>query len=127
MQNVRLIVQLSLWADRDGTGETFDSSGGYVLPNGATRSPDASWLLRSRLDALSPEQKKRFLPLAPDFAAELASPTDSLSALQPKRRRVFVYRPDTKPVTLEDPQTVSCSPDLPGLVFDMAAIFRTAL
>jgi Uma2 family endonuclease len=145
MQNVRLIVQLSLWSDRDGTGEAFDSRGGYVLPNGATLSPDASWVRRSRLDALPPEQEKRFLPLAPDFAAELASPTDSLSALQrkmeeyisngvqlgilvqPKRRPVFVYRPGAEPVTLEDPQSVSCSPELPGLVFDIGAIFRTVL
>ena len=48
-RNAEITIQLGLWAKRDRTGQTFDSSGGFVLPNGATRSPDASWVRYGRL------------------------------------------------------------------------------
>ena len=41
-RNFDLIVQLGIWTRQDGTGIGFDSSTGFTLPNGATRSPDAS-------------------------------------------------------------------------------------
>ena len=62
-RNFRLSVQLGIWTDRDGTGVAFDSNGGFVLPNGAMRSPDVSWARRERLANLTAEQKQRFLPL----------------------------------------------------------------
>ena len=83
-RNSEINMHLRLWAKRDGTGTTFDSSSGFILPNGAVRSPDASWVTRSRLDALTDEQRRKFLPLCPDFVVELRSPTDSLSVLQDK-------------------------------------------
>lgn len=46
-------MQLRQWAKRDGRGTVFSSAGGFKLPNGAVRAPDASWVLQSRLDALS--------------------------------------------------------------------------
>ena len=55
-------MQLGQWAKRDGTGVAFDSNGGFILPNGAMRSPDASWVRRERLANLTAEQKQRFLP-----------------------------------------------------------------
>ena len=48
--NAGLTALLWLWAEADGTGLAFDSSTGFILPNGAKRSPDASWVLRSRWD-----------------------------------------------------------------------------
>ncbi len=83
-RNVKLSVQLERWSEKDGRGFTFDSSTGFRLPNGATRSPDAAWVQRSRLDRLSRDQKKRFLPLCPDFVVELTSPSDRLSKVQMK-------------------------------------------
>lgn len=65
-RNAELTIQLRLWAKQDGTGTTFDSSTGFALPNEAVRSPDASWVLRSRLDALTEEQRQKFAPLCPD-------------------------------------------------------------
>ncbi len=76
--------QLGNWARQDGTGVAVDSSTGFVLPNGAKRSPDASWVWKSRLAALTPEQKQKFLPLCPDFVTELRSPSDSLADTQEK-------------------------------------------
>ncbi len=80
--NVFLTTDLNMWALQDGTGVVFDSSGGFELPNTATRFPDAAWVRRSRLATLTSEQKKRFLPLCPDFVVELRSPSDRLQTLQ---------------------------------------------
>ena len=144
-RNFELTMQLGIWVRQDGTGRGFDSSTGFDLPNGAMRSPDASWVSKSRLAALTAEQKKKFLPLAPDFAAELRSETDSLSLLQdkmaeyiacgvrlallidPTTHRVHVYRPNAEPQVLENPTTVDCSPELPGFILDTQPLFANAL
>ena len=85
-RNVSLSAQLERWSDKDSRGVTFDSNTGFRLPNGATRSPDAAWVRRSRLARLSRKEKKRFLPLCPDFVVELTSPSDRLSKVQEKMR-----------------------------------------
>ena len=77
-----LTAQLYNWAESEGRGVVFDSSSGFVLPNGAIRLPDVSWVKRTRLAVLTSEQKQRFLPLCPDFVIELRSPSDNLKALQ---------------------------------------------
>ncbi|ACB52101.1 hypothetical protein cce_2753 [Crocosphaera subtropica ATCC 51142] len=43
-RNFNLLVQLGNWIEKGGTGIGFDSSTGFILPNGATRSPDAAWI-----------------------------------------------------------------------------------
>lgn len=86
-RNSRLNALLSIWANQDGIGVVFDSSTGFVLPNRAIRSPDVSWVRKSRLASLSKQQKQGFLPLCPDFVIELRSPIDNLSALQAKMRK----------------------------------------
>ena len=83
-RNMRVGVQVAHWADADGSGVVFDSSTGFELPNGAVRSPDVAWVLRSRLARLSTEEKRRFLPLCPDFIIELCSPSDSLAYVERK-------------------------------------------
>jgi Uma2 family endonuclease len=82
--NAFLTAALNTGALQEGTGVVFESSGGFELPNTATRSPNATWVRRSRLVTLTSEQKKRFLPLCPDFVVELRSPSDRLKALQDK-------------------------------------------
>lgn len=140
-RNAEITMQLRMWAKRDGTGATCDSSGGFVLPNQAVRSPDAAWVKHSRLTALTAEQKKKFLPLCPDFVLELRSPADSLGVLQakmleyldngaqlgwlidPEQRRVYGYRPQAPVECLEKPDTVSGDPVLPGFILDLRAIW----
>ena len=135
--NAEITMQLRLWAKRDGSGTTFDSSGGFLLPNSAVRSPDAAWLKKERLAELSAEQKMKFIPLCPDFVIELCSPSDSLNALQDKMReyidngvqlgwlvdpaykRVYIYRPQTPVEELQNPETVSDDPLLPGFALNL--------
>ena len=140
-RNAEITMQLRLWAKRDGTGTAFDSSTGFTLPNKAVRSPDAAWVRKSRLAKLTAEQKKKFLPLCPDFAIELRSPTDSLSVLQdkmqeyldngaplgwlidPEQKRVYIYRPQAPIEQLERPETVSADPVLAGFVLDLREVW----
>jgi Uma2 family endonuclease len=140
-RNFKLVVQLGVWTDRDGAGVAFESSGGFILPNGAMRSPDASWVKRERLANLSAEQKQRFLPLCPDFVIELRSPSDPLAPIEEKmreyiengtqlgwlidaeERKVHVYRPDETVRVLESPENVSGDPMLPGFVLDLRPIW----
>ena len=75
-KNSRLTQQLRNWADRDGTGEVFDSSTVFVLPNDARRSPDVSWIKLERWNQLTQTEQDGFPPLAPDFVIELVSPSD---------------------------------------------------
>ncbi|MDQ6700542.1 MAG: Uma2 family endonuclease [Acidobacteriota bacterium] len=85
-RNSDLTGQLRDWARRDGRGRAFDSNTEFFLPNGAARAPDASWVLRSRLEAFTKQQKRKFLPLCPDFVVELTSPSDRLSQVRAKMR-----------------------------------------
>ena len=141
-RNAEITFQLRRWAKRDGTGRTFDSSGGFRLPNGAVRSPDASWVSSARLAVLTEEQRAGFIPLCPDFVVELRSSSDSLPVLQDKMREymdngarlgwlidpsggeVFVYRPDSAPEQLAAPASVSADPVLPGFRLEMDEILQ---
>src|SRR5438552_4130968 len=113
-RNSHLTAQLGAWAKRDGRGRAFDSNAEYLLPNGAARSPDASWVPQSRIDGVGKEEKRRFARLCPDFVVELTSPSDRLPKVQakmrewmengaalgwlidPDRRTVYIYRQDAE-------------------------------
>jgi len=141
-RNSRLITQLSIWADQEDSGVVFDSSGGFVLPNGAVRSPDVSWVKKTRLADLTPIQKQRFLPLCPDFVIELRSPSDNLATLQIKMqeyiengaslgwlidaeaKRVLVFQPSKSPLSLEEPEFLSADSVLTGFKLDMNKIWN---
>ena len=140
-RNAEITMQLGIWAKRDGTGRAFDSSAGYRLPNGAVRSPDASWVRKEQLEALTPEQWKKFAPLCPDFVIELRSPSDSLGVtkdkmeeyvangaqlgwlIDPERRRVHVYRPGAAVEELDAPDAISGEPLLSGFTLDLREVW----
>ncbi|MCW5312589.1 Uma2 family endonuclease [Nostoc sp. KVJ3] len=79
-----LIIDLGIWNRQTGLGYTFSSSTIFKLPNGGDRSPDAAWIQRERWEALTPEQRRKFPPIAPDFVIELRSATDDLEMLRSK-------------------------------------------
>jgi Uma2 family endonuclease len=76
--------ELYVWNKQTGRGKVFSSSTIFKLPGGGDRSPDAAWVESSRWQALTPEQRQKFPPIAPDFVIELRSRTDSLAMLQEK-------------------------------------------
>ena len=140
-RNFKIAQQVANWSDDDGTGEGFDSSSGFTLPNGATRSPDTSWIQSDRWNALSPEEKTSFAPIVPDFVIELRSSSDTLKSLQDKMQEyidqgvrlgllidrknciVHIYRPNLEPELLTNPEFVSCEPELSGFELKMAKIW----
>ncbi|MGL4503513.1 MAG: Uma2 family endonuclease, partial [Planktothrix sp.] len=83
-RSIKIATQLEIWSSKTNLGEAFDSSTGFKLPNGADRSPDASWVKRDRWDTLTPKQREKFVPLCPDFVLELRSASDPLKPLQNK-------------------------------------------
>ena len=83
-RNFEIVVQLGIWNKKHNLGVGFDSSTGFKLPNGANRSPDAAWVLQERWEALSQQQRQKFLPLCLDFVVELCSPTDPVKQTQAK-------------------------------------------
>ena len=145
-QNWNINIELGLWARSDGRGAGFDSSTGFTLPNGAVRSPDASWILKSRLAELTGEQRQGYWQVCPDFVIELRSGSDTLRSLQRKmeeyiangarlgwlidpaapRQRVYVYRPGTSVEVLERPESLSGDPELPGFTLDLQFIWEPA-
>lgn len=140
-RNGRLTQQLFNWADADDTGIAFDSSTGFKLPNGANRSPDASWIKLESWNTLTQKQQTRFLPLCPDFVVELLSPSDSLRDTQEKMReyqdngarlgwlinrksrQVEIYRIGQEVEVLESPVSLSGEDVLPGFVLNLEAIW----
>ena len=85
-RNSEITTELMLWNRKAKLGFVYDSSTGFRLPNGATRGPDAAWILVERRNALTPEQRQKFFPLCPDFVVELMSLSDSLKETDEKLR-----------------------------------------
>jgi Uma2 family endonuclease len=149
-RNANIIVDLGLWNRQAQKGVTFDSSTGFKLPNGADRSscggavrtPDASWVRGDRWEALTPEQRRKFPPLAPDFVVELRSASDDLTMLQakmqeyvdngvrlgwlinPQDQQVEIYRPGQPVEVLQSPQSLSGEEVLPGFILDLSRILN---
>ena len=140
-KELRLGSQLQVWSDEDGTGIAFSSSTVFVLPNGAKRSPDASWMRLSRWESLSEAERNRFSHICPEFVIELRSPSDRLEPLRkklaeytdngatlgflldPLDAKAYAYRPGRPEEVLERPDSISAEPEMPGLVLDLAKIW----
>jgi Uma2 family endonuclease len=141
-RNLTAGAQLWTWNEQTELGEAFDSSTGFTLPNKAERSPDASWVEKSRWSALTPEQREKFIPLCPDFVIEFVSPSDSLKKTQEKmpeymengcrlgwlinrkKREVEIYRPGQDVEVLQSPLTLSGENVLPGFVLNLQKIWN---
>ncbi|MBY0426639.1 MAG: Uma2 family endonuclease [Cytophagales bacterium] len=82
--NSNLNLELGIWNRNIGKGYLFDSNAGFTLPNGAVRSPDASWISKERVEFLDANDRKRFAHICPDFVAEIHSESDNLETLKNK-------------------------------------------
>ncbi|HRJ45160.1 MAG TPA: Uma2 family endonuclease [Caldilineaceae bacterium] len=140
-RNSEVTGQLWLWNRKTGLGKVFDSSAGFILPNGAIRSPDSAWIHKKRWDALTRQEQSRFALICPDFVVELRSHSDRLADIQdkmteylengarlgwlidPQAQQVYIYQPGHALEVLDDPETVSGDPVLPGFVLELDGIF----
>ena len=140
-RNFEIYIDLGIWNRQYNLGKAFDSSTGFKLPNGATRSPDAAWIRMEKWDSLTPEQRKKFLPLCPDFAVELVSETDDVADTQAKMReylanglqlgwlinphdqQVEIYRPDQPLEILQSPTSLLGEEVLPNFTLNLQQIF----
>ena len=140
-QNFILIGAMAQWVKSDRSGQGFDSSTVFSLPNGAKRSPDLSWVRNERWNKLTADEQEQFPPICPDFVIELRSRTDSIKDLEakmeeyiangaqlgwlidPLERRVHIYRPAAEPDVLDDPKNVSGEPLLKGFVLDVRELW----
>jgi Uma2 family endonuclease len=129
---------LEIWAERDGTGTTSEATTGFVLPNGARRSPDAAWTLNTRL----PENLEGYWHLSPDFVIELRSDSDRLATLRakmgewmdngtklawlidPDRRAVEIYRPGHEPEIFENIDKIIGEFPVAGFELDLRRIWN---
>ena len=139
--NAEITADVILWNRQSGLGKAFDSSAGFVFPDGAIRSPDTSWVERSRWEDVPAELRRKFAPICPDFVLELRSDTDRLSDLQakmrdyiangarlgwlidPRTKCVEVYRPGHDTEILDNPTSVSGNDVLPGFMLDLKRVW----
>jgi Uma2 family endonuclease len=142
--NAELSADIVLWNRQTRLGKVFDSSTGFKLPNGAIRAPDTAWVAQQRWEMLTPEQRKGFAPLCPDFVLELASETDDIDDLRakmqeyfdngcrlgwlidPTTQRVEIYRPGQSVEVLQAPAMLSGDEVLPGFALDLRRVFGWA-
>ena len=135
------------WANKGCTLYYLGSSGGFTLPNGAVRSPDAAWIKRTRWEAIPAELRKKFAPICPEFVIELRSESvvyrrrHRLQVLQDKmqeyinngtqlgwlidrkQRQVLIYRPNIAVEKLDNPKTLYGEPLLLGFVLDLSQVW----
>ncbi len=143
-KNFNLYLDLGIWNRQTKLGKAFDSSTIFVLPNGARRSPDVSWIKLERWNQLTRAQQDGFPPIAPDFVIELVSSSDlknqryeDLQAkmqeyldngvrlgwlIEPAAKIVEIYRSGQQVEILNNPQTLSGEDVLPGFILDLTEI-----
>ena len=135
-----IIIQLGIWARINKKGKVFDSNTEFKLPSGAKKSPDASWILKDRYNALTKNEREGFPPICPDFVVELRSKSDRLKPIQdkmaefiengvrlgwlidPYKKQVHIYRKNGEIEILENPKTVSGEDVLEGFELDLEEI-----
>ena len=140
VKNSEIVIQLGIWARKNKKGKVFESNVEFQLPNGAKKSPDASWILKDRYNALTQLEREGFPPICPDFVVELRSKTDRLKPIQdkmaeytengvrlswlidPYQKQVHIYRKNGEIEILENPKTVSGEDVLEGFELDLEEI-----
>lgn len=140
--NADLLIQFGIWNRQYKLGIVCDSSTGFILPNGAIRSPDVSWIAKERVARFSKEEKTKFLPLTPDFVLELMSPSDNLKDTQakmkeyrdngvklgwlinPQSQQVEIYRSGKAVEVINKPAVLSNDDILPKLAIELDFIWQ---
>ena len=142
MVSGEIVAQLRNWAVTDGRGVAMDASGGFVLPNGARRAPDAAWISRRQLDVIGAAKVQRWWRACPEFVVEVRSPYDRTRTirakmlewiengaqlawlLDPKTRSIEIFTPHGEPQTITEATTISAQSPIEGFVLDLARVWN---
>jgi Uma2 family endonuclease len=142
VMNLLIARLLGQWAEADGRGVATGPDGGYTLPDGSVRSPDAAWVSLQKVRSLSEEEKAHFAPLCPGFVIELRSPSDRRPDLEakmeqwilngvevgwlidPKEKSVTIYRPGDQPEHLTYPTSVQGTGPITGFELVLSRIWE---
>ena len=137
-----VIRQLDIWAEEHG-GASFSSGGGFSLPDGSMRCPDAAWLSEDRWNSLSDQQQEAFPPLCPDFIIKVASSSDSRKTVVAKMHAwvengaklawmidaaagtLTIFRPGHEPMRLMRPDCADAQDVVPGFHLSLSRFWRT--
>jgi Uma2 family endonuclease len=130
-----LTADLAIWARTNG-GFVRGPTARFRLPDGSRPGPDVSWVAENHRAELLSAQNRPFSSFAPDFIAEIKSPSNSNAELVSKinlfishgtrlawlidaaTRTVSIFRPGRNPEILRDPEFVDGDQDvLPGFRF----------
>lgn len=140
-RNLDITVQLGNWVKQTGLGTAFDSSGGFRLPNGAVRSPDAAWVSAEKMAQVSAAEADQFFPGCPDFVVELVSASDNVEQLRrkmreyqengaalgwlmmPQQRQVEVFRTGIETIVLSAPERLAAGDLMPGFELSTAGLW----
>ena len=131
----QLAIVLGNWTGEYG-GMSFGPTSRFILPDGSHFGPDAAWLREERRHEIMLPENLPFPRIAPDFVAEIKSPSNSNAELLDKinlflehgarlawyidseTRTVIKFRPGQEPETLHDPEYIDGDDDvLPGFRF----------
>ena len=141
VRHSQILKQLGSWAALDGRGIVTDAAAGFLLPNGARRSPDAAWTLKSRVLELDPRSREGFWHLCPDFVIEVRSKTDRLRTLRekmqewidngaqlawlidPETREVEIYRAGQESELMQDPTSLHGDGPIAGFTLNLLPVW----
>jgi Uma2 family endonuclease len=132
------VRQLANWAEAHG-GIVIGPDGGFFLPDGSRRSPDAAWFDSARWEAAKTPDRR--LPVfAPEFLIEIRSPEQRARPLRermeeyiangvqlawlidPMEHTVAIYRPCRTVEILERPASVAGEGPVDGFVLSLDGI-----
>ncbi len=134
--------QLWYWNRMAQRGASVEATGGFVLPSGARRSPDAALTTHRRIVKVSAREMGRFWHVCPNFVVELKSDHDRLRAVRakmrewiengvelgwlidPDRRAVEVFRAEAPPEILLGIDTIAGEGPVEGFVLDLKPVWE---
>ncbi len=141
----KTVAQLVVWEEAGALGASYGGNYGYDPPGGRPLIPDASWMSPATEAAFNergrPGERSGFAAVAPDFVLEVRSKSQTVAEqrekmedwraygvalgllIDPESQTVYLYRPSQQVTVFEQPETISCEPEMPGLAFDFSEIW----
>ncbi|MEX2231010.1 MAG: Uma2 family endonuclease [Cyclobacteriaceae bacterium] len=140
--NINIATDLTIWNRITNLGMVFDSNTGFTLPNGAVRSPDASFIKIEHWEKITQEDRKKFAHICPDFVIELLSQSDNQRSLHkkmkewmsngcrlawlidPYKKETTIYRQEREAEIKSSDEVLSGEDVLPGFRLDLSKLLK---